>query len=146
MTWRGYFDQDVWALGYFKDLRHPPGSKHVHPVSALFQDLASGTLKQFSWVQPSMHIHLESFSLPNWQHPWAPIHEGEHFLKQIFDAVRASKLWNKTALIVTYDEHGGFADHVSPPETGVPPPDSKVGRKTTNEQNRSSVQFIQAFV
>ena len=42
--------------------------------------------------------------------------------KTIYDALRASPLWNETVLFVTYDEHGGLYDHVPSPVTGVPPP------------------------
>lgn len=44
-------------------------------------------------------------------------------MKQVYEAVRNGPLWEKTLLIITYDEHGGFYDHVAPPQTGVPSPD-----------------------
>ena len=40
--------------------------------------------------------------------------------------MRASPIWNETLLIITYDEHGGLYDHVSPPQTGIPNPDGMV--------------------
>ena len=47
---------------------------------------------------------------------------GEQLIKDVYEALRASTLWNETALIVTYDEHGGFFDHVPPP-VNAPNPD-----------------------
>jgi phospholipase C len=40
---------------------------------------------------------------------------GQHFVWEIVDALTKSPVWSKTALFITYDEHGGFADHVPPP-------------------------------
>ncbi|HAO2892103.1 TPA: hypothetical protein IHM15_004712, partial [Escherichia coli] len=58
----------------------------------------------------------EAFS----EHPKYPPHFGEYYLHEILRALVANKeVWHKTALIVTYDENGGFFDHVLPP---APPP------------------------
>jgi len=67
-------------------------------------------------------------SLPNWQHPDSPVSEGERLYKSIYEAIRASTLWDETLFFITYDEHGGFFDHVAPPQTGVPAPDGVVGQ------------------
>jgi len=48
--------------------------------------------------------------------------EGEKFIKRIYEALRASPVWNETLFIITYDEHGGFYDHVPTP-LKVPNPD-----------------------
>lgn len=60
---------------------------------------------------------------PTWQHPDALITEGERLIKSIYEALRKSIVWESLAFIITYDEHGGFYDHVAPPQTGVPSPD-----------------------
>jgi len=59
----------------------------------------------------------------NWQHPDDSVRQGEALYKQVYEGLRASTLWNELALIITYDEHGGFFDHVAPPQNGVPSPD-----------------------
>ena len=54
---------------------------------------------------------------PNDNHPPLPVGFGEDFLRQVYQALTPAKkvtLWNKLVMIVTYDEHGGFFDHVSP--------------------------------
>ena len=54
------------------------------------------------------------------EHPPAPVTYGEVALSQVLDALTVNPaLWEKTALFATYDENGGFFDHVPPP---VPPP------------------------
>jgi phospholipase C len=50
------------------------------------------------------------------EHPPADVQVGEAWTKSIYDALVAGPLWEKTALIFTYDEAGGFFDHVPPPE------------------------------
>jgi phospholipase C len=62
----------------------------------------------------------------NWQHPDAPLREGERLIKRVYEALRNSDHWTELALLITYDEHGGFYDHVTPPDQGVPPPGDQV--------------------
>jgi phospholipase C len=74
-------------------------------------DCAAGTLPQVSWVLASL---VQS------EHPPAPVTYGEVALAQVLNAlVSNTAVWEKTALFATYDENGGFFDHVPPP---VPPP------------------------
>ena len=47
---------------------------------------------------------------------------GEQLYKAVYEALRAGPKWNETLFVLTYDEHGGFYDHVPPPQHGVPPP------------------------
>src|SRR6185369_4077036 len=62
----------------------------------------------------------------NSQHPNYDVAPGEQLIHDVYYAVRNGKGWNQTLLIVTYDEHGGCYDHVSPP-TGAIPPDHTPG-------------------
>jgi phospholipase C len=52
--------------------------------------------------------------LPNDDHPPTGVSAGQAFLADIYQTISASERWNETLMIVTYDEHGGFFDHVSP--------------------------------
>ena len=61
-------------------------------------------------------------------HPDHDVSEGDKLIKKIYDALRAGPKWESTALIITFDEHGGFFDHVPPP-TNIPNPD---GLNSTN--------------
>jgi hypothetical protein len=45
---------------------------------------------------------------------------GERLLKTIYETIRNSPHWESSVLIITYDEHGGFYDHVAPPPTVAP--------------------------
>ncbi len=70
-------------------------------------DIAAGTLPAVSWVFPA---------LPACDHPSTPPLLGEIFVAELLQTVVANRaLWEKTAIIVSYDENGGFFDHVPPP-------------------------------
>jgi len=57
------------------------------------------------------------------QHPPGSVTAGERLIAKVYDAIRANKeLWNNSLLVVIWDEHGGFYDHV-PPENTVAPDD-----------------------
>jgi phospholipase C len=70
-------------------------------------DCAAGTLPQVSWVIAPVTTS---------EHPPAPVTHGEVISAQVLNALVANPtLWEKTALLITYDENGGFFDHVNPP-------------------------------
>ena len=48
-------------------------------------------------------------------------------MKEVYETLRASPQWNEMAILITYDEHGGFYDHVPTPVYGVPSPDGIIG-------------------
>lgn len=54
------------------------------------------------------------------QHPTDDVRNGEILIKYIYETIRNSKIWESSVLLITYDEHGGFYDHVIPPTTVAP--------------------------
>jgi phospholipase C len=80
------------------------------------QDIIDGRLPAISWIVPA-----EAFT----EHPKYPPHFGEFYLNEILRAFLGNKdVWHKTVFLITYDENGGFFDHVLPP---VPPLSSSTG-------------------
>ncbi len=73
------------------------------------EDCRRGTLPNVSWIIPSFSMQFD-------EHPDADVSVGMGFQEQIIDALRHSRLWHKSAFFLTYDEHGGFFDHVPPPQ------------------------------
>ncbi|KAE8721401.1 Non-specific phospholipase C5 [Hibiscus syriacus] len=72
--------------------------------------------------------YFDLLSLPaNEDHPSHDVSEGQKFIKEVYEALRASPQWNEMLLVIAYDEHGGFYDHVPTPTTRVPSPDGIVG-------------------
>ena len=89
--------------------------KHA-PATAQFPqflaDAAAGTLPQVSFVDP--RFLNEDSGLSNDDHPHADIRAGEVFMNDVYNAVRTGPAWKNTVLVITYDEWGGFFDHVPP--------------------------------
>jgi phospholipase C len=57
----------------------------------------------------------------NDQHPLSDVMRGDALIRDVYNAIRSNAaLWRTSLLIIVYDEHGGFYDHVEPPPT-VPP-------------------------
>ena len=77
------------------------------PRQDFFNDTANGTLPQVSWIIPS---NVES------DHPPDNISHGEAFIASILGTLQNSSYWNSTAVFVTWDEYGGYYDHVPPPQ------------------------------
>lgn len=124
-TFAGYYQNDLWALGYFADLLKEENSVFIKELEPnFFDDVATGKLADFTWLQPRLST-IEN-ELPTWQHPDAPVVEGERLIKQLYEAIRAGPKWEETLFLITYDEHGGFYDHVTPPREGVPAPDENI--------------------
>src|SRR5258708_32763356 len=120
ISWKVYSSPDETVLGgilsdnvlsYFKNFQDPASPLHQNafvpqfPVDFL-ADVVSGNLPQVSWLIGSV---LTS------DHPPSPSIFGENILSLIISALTANPaLWAKTLLLVTYDENGGFFDHVAP--------------------------------
>jgi phospholipase C len=86
--------------------------KHFAP--SFRQDVETGNLPNYSFIIPrfSSTHHAES----NDQHAPHDVRWGDELIADVYDALRSNDaVWQKTAFFVTYDEHGGFFDHVEPP-------------------------------
>jgi phospholipase C len=118
---RRYYFNDVpfialWGFKYF-------------PISRLYSeflaDAAAGTLPSVSFVDPKFIDEESGTSVDD--HPHADIRNGEAFMEEIYRAVTTSPNWAHTVLIFTFDEWGGFFDHVAPPMGPIPPADQMAG-------------------
>ena len=85
----------------------------TEPVATFFADCAAGTLPSVSYVDP--RFLDEGSGTSGDDHPHADIRVGQHFMSSIYQAVTGSPQWKNTVLVFTYDEWGGFFDHVPPP-------------------------------
>jgi phospholipase C len=85
-------------------------------------DVKSGKLPNYSFIVP--RFLNKDDQLANSQHAPQDARYGDNLVADVYDALRTNAdVWMKSALIVTYDEHGGFYDHVVPPSKGIPNPD-----------------------
>jgi phospholipase C len=85
-------------------------------LNQFFDDLKYGTLPKFSFLEPKWVASAGSTSY----HPGNDLIPGERELNDIFTALQDSPLWEKTLLVITFDEHGGLPDHVPPPYAARP--------------------------
>jgi len=99
-----------------------------------------GYATSYTFIEPDYHTTLD-FVCGNSQHPKDDITRGEALLKTIYETIRTSPHWESSVLIITYDEHGGFYDHVPPPQT-VAPGDTP----TDPENSHFSFDFTQLGV
>ncbi|KAH9300989.1 hypothetical protein KI387_012572 [Taxus chinensis] len=84
-----------------------------------------GKLPNLTVIEPR-YFDLKLFPA-NDDHPAHDLANGQKLVKEVYESLRKSPQWNETLFVVTYDEHGGFYDHVPTPVREVPSPDGIVG-------------------
>jgi phospholipase C len=113
LTWASYGDP---KFSYFKTIVELKGSRNILPWTRLDKDAAAGKLPNVSWVYaPGSPVELS-------EHPPYGKNKGQKTVKLgskwTADRVRKlgkSKLWRKMAIFITWDDWGGWDDHVQPP-------------------------------
>ena len=113
ITWKDYFTT-LPSVELFPQLYLKNNGTKVVPIADFFTDAAAGTLPNYCLVEPDYEHQSEE----NPQN----IVAGEAFAASVINAVMSGPGWDKTVLLWTYDEHGGYYDHVRPP--AAIPPDS----------------------
>jgi phospholipase C len=137
VTWR-YYEHDLSFLRLFADytLGHPNIVQIDDPVQGLKVAVDNHTLDHPTL--PSVVFHrpdLTDVPAGNDDHPPTDIAGGQRLVKRVYDTLSSNKqLWAKTMLIVTYDEYGGFYDHVLPPEVSDPTDPNYVSPMFTNPE------------
>jgi phospholipase C len=107
VDWKVYFDSLPAPLVIPGVATAARGPNLIKGVQHFIDDAAAGRLPRFSFVNPD----YESVSQENPQ----DVQFGDRFLASVTSAVLESPQWRRTALFITYDEHGGYYDHVPPP-------------------------------
>jgi len=126
VSWRDYYTTLPTVELYPQLFLKNQGTK-VIKIDQFFTDAAAGTLPGFCLVEPDYGVRSEE----NPQN----IVQGEAFAAQVINAVMSGPAWHRTLLIWTYDEHGGYFDHVPPPPAIPPddiPPDVPAGQSAYN--------------
>ncbi|KAK8944947.1 hypothetical protein KSP39_PZI007866 [Platanthera zijinensis] len=142
------------------------GIYYQYPPSTLFYR----NLRQLKYVgrfhqfDLSFKRHCKEGKLPNYvvveqryfdlkilpgndDHPSHDVSEGQKLVKEVYEALRSSPQWNEILFVITYDEHGGFFDHVPTPVAGVPSPDDIAGPAPFNFQfDRLGVRVPTIFI
>jgi phospholipase C len=107
-------DRGVDATNYYSDVAWATGAygklSGLATIERFFEDAEGGNLPPFSIVDPSFFG-----GGANDDHPDHDVRLGQAFIASVTTAIARSKQWAKTLFVITYDENGGFYDHVSPP-------------------------------
>ncbi len=112
VSWRVYYDNAPSPF-YFPNFRNNPQQvARCVKNDRFFTDAAAGRLPSVCYVEANSDYQSE-------ENP-QDIAYGETFLRRVATAVMHGPLWSKTALFITYDEHGGWYDHVPPPRAVAP--------------------------
>jgi phospholipase C len=144
--WRWYSHDPATlraADGYYRDFRHVKRDNFAYfnrkKISLLTEgaeaaivthdsfldDAAKGELRDVSWIDPNF-IDLSVLDpSSNDDHPPSDVRAGQALVLEIYEALASSPNWADTVLVIVYDEHGGFYDHVPPPSV-----DDRSGYKT----------------
>jgi phospholipase C len=93
--------------GFRQFQENPRLMAHLVSLSQFYTDVRDGHLPEVSWIVPTA---------PDSEHPPADSARGMWHVTGLVNAVMQSRYWNDTAIIVTWDDYGGFYDHVPPPQ------------------------------
>jgi phospholipase C len=116
VSWKFYvagllqdFSGAVWdSFDAIKGVRYGSDWKNVvNPNTRIFTDIKNGTLPQVSWVIPT---------LADSDHPASGENKGPAWVSSVVNAVGKSAYWKNTAIVVLWDDWGGFYDNVPPPQ------------------------------
>jgi phospholipase C len=112
-----YYDQPSSTMEIVNLLKNQP--QIFATFDQFIGDCSGNTLPDYSFIEPCYNDHPGADGgqiLASDQHPDHNVREGERFIATVYNAIRTNPtLWQSTALLVVYDEHGGIYDHVVPP-------------------------------
>ncbi|MFM7719063.1 MAG: phospholipase C [Actinomycetota bacterium] len=115
IPWRYYSaeqDQNGYLWSAYDAVRHvraDPATwrRHIQPVDRIVADIEEGRLPPMTWVTPRFEVS---------EHPEYSFCHGENWTTEVVNAIMRSPMWSSTAIFITWDDYGGFYDHVPPPQ------------------------------
>lgn len=112
ISWHYYADEGSW-MNALLAIKHMRFSKHwgtdITEEEQFMEDITSGNLDEVTWVVPGPGVN---------EHPGGPsVCMGENWTVDHVNAIMRSKYWKNTVIFITWDDFGGFYDHVPPPHT-----------------------------
>ena len=112
ISWMSYRGDMPWVqpLRMVRHVRFSDMYAHVVPETRFVEDVRAGTLPAVSWVTPDFGLS---------DHAPASICAGENWAVETINALMESPYWDSTAIVLTWDDFGGFYDHVAPPHVDL---------------------------
>jgi len=115
VPWHVYFG-DVPQSLVLRHQKRPRNVRNYRRLERFFSDAEAGNLPAYSFIEPHYFRGEQDDDHP--PHATVP---AQALLARVYNAIRSDEdAWNSTLLVVLYDEHGGFYDHIEPP-SAVPP-------------------------
>ncbi len=111
ISWKIYVNGDFTYYSWFTGSN--ANTANMVDAEQFFRDLDAGTLPAVSLVESGPNTGLD-------EHPKNNVQSGAHYIKRFVDGLMASSSWTKSIFMLTYDEAGGFYDHVAPPSAVKP--------------------------
>jgi phospholipase C len=111
-----YYDTTSSTMEVANLLQHQP--ELFGTYEQFLDDCAKGDLPDYSFVEPNYSDHETDTGeeIANDQHTDHNVQAGELFIASVYNAIKQNaSVWESTALLIVYDEHGGIYDHVPPP-------------------------------
>lgn len=121
----GIYFKNIPTTLFYRNLRRLKYVSKFHLFSTFREHARRGKLPSLSVIEPR-YFDLLDYPADD-DHPSHDVANGQKLVKEVYEALRSSPQWNQSLFIITYDEHGGFYDHVTTPYQGVPSPDGIVG-------------------
>jgi phospholipase C len=98
----------IWnPLPDFDDVVADGESANVRAVDQFYVDVNAGTLPSVSWIVPASNVS---------EHPVALVSAGQAYVTALINTVMQSPYWGSTVIFLSWDDWGGFYDHVIPPK------------------------------
>jgi phospholipase C len=116
ISWKIYVD-GAPSFSVFPNEYLEYREEHIRTIDEFRVDVAAGNLPQVAIVEPYFGITTYD---NNDEHPPAIMQIGQKYVAELIESVTKSPAWPRTAMFLTYDEHGGYYDHVPPPKACAP--------------------------
>ena len=132
-TWKIYYSDIPWSfiVPHVRD-----NADHVVKLKNFKKDVERGTLPNFSLIEPA-YLNTLTHKATDQDAPH-DVREGERLIADVYNTLRKSADWDKTLLVICYDEHGGYYDHVPPP--ACTPPDTVPSKHAKFDFDRLGVR------
>jgi phospholipase C len=103
---RGYIWNAYSSISRYRE-RPNVWARHIRPVDDVVADIEAGTLPPVTWITPRFELS---------EHPEYSFCHGENWSTEVINALMEAPTWESTAIFLTWDDYGGFYDHVPPPD------------------------------
>ena len=126
IRWRVYHEDMPFFAMMLRWIPDILKEKHFRPFAQLYDDVQNeppGEFPQVIFIEPT-YTDAPHTEVSSDDHAPSAIKGGQKFLLEAYRCLtRVPDVWKGTVMVITYDEHGGFFDHVSPPALRTDPPD-----------------------